>query len=409
MSKRMLILLLSIFTIFAYACTKKSTTPEIQLLPPTNLTIQLVENNQIQINWTDTSTNETAFLIDRKKGTFNWLMNYSDVAANLTSFSDNISTNSDTIYAYRIRAFDGVDFSAYSDTIAWFSDNAAPSELEIEQIAPDTLKITWHDNSVGEDYFRIDRKIDEKGWQIEYAHVSADTTHFFDYTTALYDTFNYRVYARSGISSSNSAENSFIPFLFAPTDLQLEALSATSIKLTWQDNCHNEDGYRIFFKRGETAVWDSLNFDENIQEVTDESVIPGIVNYYKICAYFKDETSGSVEGSINTLPAPSNFTCIQQNVHTFDLNWQDNSQFEQGFKIDRKIDDNDWISPFAVTIEDITTFIDSIIGREYDTVYYKLSAYYETYNSDTLETNSAITFPPPTNLQYEKIDIHTIK
>ena len=409
MSKRILILLLIITLAILTFCTKKTTTPEEQLLPPTNITISLVENNKIQINWIDNSTNETAYFIDRKMATYYWLENFGEVDANITSFTDNIPTNSDTVFSYRIRAYDEENYSAYSDTIAWFSINSAPSNLELEQIAQDSIKLTWQDNSIGEEYFRIDRKIDEKGWQMDYAHVPADTTHFLDYTTALYDTCNYKIFAVSGISYSDSTENAFIPFLPAPNNLELQALSATEVKLTWKDNCHNEEGYRLFIKRGETAVWDSLNLTENTETYSDEDVIPGIMNYYNICAYYENDTSGFIEDEINTLPAPNNLICTQRNVHTFELTWNDNSEFEQGFKIDRKIDFGDWVNGIGVTVPNATTWIDSTVGRNFNTVYYRLYAYYEAYTSDSIETNSNIAFPAPKNLEYEKLTIQSIK
>jgi len=412
MSKRILILLLIISLVVITFCTKKSTSPEEQLLPPTDLTISLVENNKIQLNWVDNSTNETAYLIDRKMGAFNWLENFGEVASNITSFTDNIPTNSDTVFSYRIKAFDDENYSAYSDTIAWFSTNSAPSNLQLEQMTQDTLKLTWQDNSIGEQYFRIDRKIDEKGWQMNYAHVPADTTHFLDYTTALYDTCNYKVFAVSGISYSDSTENAFIPFLPAPSDLQMQALSATQVKLTFQDNCHNEDGYRLYARRGETAVWDLFDIQDYISPtvmIIDTNVIPGIVNYYKICAYFEDDISGFIEGNINTLPAPGNLTCTQQNVHTFQLTWQDSSQFEQGFKIDRKIDDEDWINEIGNIDPNIATWTDSTLGRNYNVVYYRIYAYYEEYNSTKIESNSNIVFPAPSNLQYEILSVNSVK
>ena len=409
MSKRILILLLMISLVILTFCTKKSTEPEEQLLPPTNLTISLVENNKIQINWVGNSTKETAYFIDRKMGTYIWLENFGEVTSNITSLTDNIPTDSDTVFSYRIRAFDDENYSAYSDTLAWFSNNSAPSGLQVEQITQDTLKLTWQDNSIGEQYFRIDRKIDEKGWQTDYAHVPADTTHFVDYTTALYDTCNYKVFAVTGISHSDSTENAFIPFLPAPSNLQLQALGATGVKLTWQDNCYNEEGYRLFIKRGETAVWDSLNLPENIEEYTDENVIPGIINYYKICAYYENDKSGYVEKEINTLPAPNNLICAQLNVHTFELNWNDNSQFEQGFKMDRKIDEEDWINNIHTSPPNVTSWIDSTIGRNYNTVYYRLQAYYENYNSDVIEINSNISFPAPSDLDYEILSTNSIQ
>ena len=237
----------------------------------------------------------------------------------------------------------------------------------------------------------------------------ADSTHFLDYTTALYDTCNYKVFAVTGISHSDSTENSFIPFLPAPTNFQLQPLSATEVTLTWQDNCHNEDGYRVFFKRGEIALWDSLNLTENTEIYSDENVVPGITNYYKICAYYENDTSGFIFDEINTLPAPNNLICAQLNVHTFELNWNDNSQFEQGFKIDRKIDNDEWINEIGIVEPNATTWIDSTVGRSYNTVYYRLCAYYETFSSDSIETNSNIVFPAPSNLQYEILSVNSVK
>ncbi|MEA3475901.1 MAG: fibronectin type III domain-containing protein, partial [Candidatus Cloacimonadota bacterium] len=95
-------------------CSKKTTSSEEKLLAPSDLQISLIENNKIQILWTDNSTNETKFLISRKIGIFNWQENYGEVEANLTTFPDEIPTNTDTIYAYKVRAFDGENYSAYS-------------------------------------------------------------------------------------------------------------------------------------------------------------------------------------------------------------------------------------------------------------------------------------------------------
>ena len=373
MSKSILVILLIVSLVVFTFCTKKSTEPEEQLLPPTNLTISLVENNKIQINWIDNSTNETAYFIDRKMATYNWLENFGEVVANIMSFTDNIPTNSDTVFSYRIRAFNDENYSVYSDTIAWFSTNSTPSNLEIEQITQDTLQLSWQDNSVGEQYFRIDRKIDEKGWQVDYAHVPADTTNFLDYTTALYDTCNYKVFAVTGISHSDSTENAFIPFLPAPTNLELQALGASEVKLTWQDNCHNEDGYRIFFKRGETTEWDSLNIAENTKEWTDVTVIPGIENYYKVCAYYENDTSGFIDASLNTLPAPTNLYYEILSPNSILLKWNDNSNWENGFIIERKINNDNW-SEFSSVSSNTTEYTDNTINED-DTFNYRVYAY----------------------------------
>ena len=109
------------------------------------------------------------------------------------------------------------------------------------------------------------------------------------------------------------------------------------------------------------------------------------------------------------MPAPSNLICAQLNVHTFELNWNDNSQFEQGFKMDRKIDEEDWINNIHTSPPNVTSWIDSTIGRNYNTVYYRLQAYYENYNSDVIEINSNISFPAPSDLDYEILSTNSIQ
>ncbi|MBC8527276.1 MAG: hypothetical protein H8D22_10590, partial [Candidatus Cloacimonetes bacterium] len=405
------ILLIAIIVAFAFIltlCSKKTTSPEEKLLPPSNLEISLIENNKIQISWQDNSTNETKFLISRKVGIFNWQDIFDEVEANITTFSDEIPTNTDTIYSYRVRAFDGEDYSAYSDTVAWFSESSAPTNLQLEQIAQDSIKLTWQDNSIGELNFRVDRKIGNAEWQENYKIIEPDTTSYIDYNPSLYDTCYYKIFAVCGNSYSDSTRNYFIPFLPAPSNLQIEPLSATSVKLTWQDNCDREDGYLIY-KMEEGSDWDSTNVSENTEEWIDEDVIPGIINYYKLCAYIGDEHSGYIEDSLNTLPAPTNLQIEQLNVHTFKLDWQDNSNFEQGFKIDRKIDDEDWVNEIGIVDSNITTWTDSTIGRNYDVVYYRVYAFYEEYNSTKIESNSNISFPTPSNLTYQKLTISSIK
>ncbi len=328
------------------------------------------------------------------------------VPENLNSFNDFISTISDTVFSYRIRAFDDANYSTYSDTIAWFSVNSAPSSLQLEQIAQDTLKLTWQDNSIGEEYFRIDRKIDEKGWQMDYAHVPADTTHFLDYNTALYDTCSYKIFAVSGISHSDSTENAFIPFLPAPNNLEIQALSATEVKLTWKDNCHNEEGYRIFFKRGEIALWHPLNLTENTEEFTDENVIPGIMNYYKICAYYENDTSGFVEGNINTLPAPSNGQIELLSINNIKIFWNDNCNFEDGFKVDRKRGEDEWEVSYGIVNNNIEEWYDNNVEQLY-TYYYRVYGYISNYYSDFLECS--IFVKPSENILYVPNEYSTIQ
>ena len=351
-------------------CSKKTTSPDEQLSAPSNLQITLVENNKIQLSWTDNSTNETKFIIDRKKGVDNWFEKYSEVAANITTFNDIIPTNSDTVYSYRVRAFDGNNYSEYSIPTGWFADGTAPTNLQLEQIAQDSIRLTWDDNSVGELNFRVDRKIGDADWQENYKILEPDTTSYIDYNPSLYDTCYYKVFAVCGNSYSDSTQNYFIPFLPAPSNLEIEALSATSVKLTWQDNCEREDGYLIY-KRLEVTDWNIINLSPDTEEWTDEDVIPGIVNYYKVCAYIGDDHSGYIEDSLNTLPAPTNFIASVIDYNIIRLDWDDN-YFEEGYTIEKKRNNGDYQFLIALDQNEIS-FIDEITIT-HGIYYYKIYA-----------------------------------
>ncbi|MCK4358496.1 MAG: SUMF1/EgtB/PvdO family nonheme iron enzyme [Candidatus Cloacimonetes bacterium] len=109
------------------------------------------------------------------------------------------------------------------------------------------------------------------------------------------------------------------------------------------------------------------------------------------------------------IPKPTNFSCSQQDVHTFELTWQDNSIGEEGFQIERKIDNGNWI--IITHPPNDTTYIDDLNTKNdnWQTVYYKLYAFYQEEISEIVETNSDITFPAPSDLTYDKLTISSIK
>jgi hypothetical protein len=82
---------------------------------PSNLTANAVSASQINLNWSDNSSDETGFSIERCAG--NGCTNFAQIAtvgANTTSYPDSGLT-SKTWYRYRVLAFNGNGNSAYSN------------------------------------------------------------------------------------------------------------------------------------------------------------------------------------------------------------------------------------------------------------------------------------------------------
>jgi hypothetical protein len=76
-----------------------------------------VSTTQINLSWTDNSSNEDGFRIERCTG--NNCSNFAQIAqtvSNVTSFP-NTGLANNTWYRYRVRAFNAAGNSAYSNTI----------------------------------------------------------------------------------------------------------------------------------------------------------------------------------------------------------------------------------------------------------------------------------------------------
>lgn len=69
-------------------------------LAPSNLTGQAVSGTQINLSWTDNSTNETEFVIERKTGSGAFTV-IGTTTTNVVSFNDT-GLNQDTNYTYRV-------------------------------------------------------------------------------------------------------------------------------------------------------------------------------------------------------------------------------------------------------------------------------------------------------------------
>lgn len=105
---------------------------EISPIPPTALSASALSASAVNLQWTDASENETGFRIERRTtGAFTEI---ATVGSNVTSYTD--ACEPETVYTYRIRAYNGFGNSAYSNEAQ--ATTPAAATVSPDTTTPDT-------------------------------------------------------------------------------------------------------------------------------------------------------------------------------------------------------------------------------------------------------------------------------
>jgi formylglycine-generating enzyme required for sulfatase activity len=101
------------------------------------------------------------------------------------------------------------------------------------------------------------------------------------------------------------------------------------------------------------------------------------------------------------LPAPSNFSITQTSVFSCQLTWTDNSNGEQGFRIDRKKDNEAWQVGYAEVGKNVTEFDEDEADLDVNSIYYyRIYGFADENTSSTIDGNINMNCPAPENLTY---------
>jgi fibronectin type 3 domain-containing protein len=321
---------------------------------PSALTVTVQSSTSVLLNWTDNSTNETGFIIEREVGGGSWAV-LTTTAAGASSYTDTTVVPNNQ-YSYRVSATNSGGTSGPSNvvtgtTLAVTIPNS-PSDLEATVQSSTAIDLTWTDNSDNETGFVIERQIGSGSWYV-LTTTDADVTSFTDTTAVPKTQYSYQVSATNGAGTSNISNLATVttPALLtipaAPSNLAAAVQSATSILLTWSDNSTDETGF-VIERRVGSGIWSLLaTTPVGAANYIDTSAAESTQYSYRVSAMNFAGTSAASNVATATTPAtiplaPSNLALTVQSATSIRLTWTDNSNNETGFRIERQTGGGSW-------------------------------------------------------------------
>lgn len=183
---------------------------------PSALSAEINDDKQVALSWTDNSTNETGFIIERSTSDSGPFTEIGIADANLTTFVDTEVLEGDLRYYYRVIAEGPLANSEASATASVLTVPNAPTELALTNQDMGNFSISWVGQS-GITSFEVDISVDNFNTFVEgYESLSVDILTILDVEVAESGTYQIRVRA---LNTSGSSANSAV--LEVPVEIAL--------------------------------------------------------------------------------------------------------------------------------------------------------------------------------------------
>ena len=177
--------------------------------PPSNLRYEYVSSTEVLLRWTDTSDNESYFNVEWKKEADGEWSIYKWMSAN-SLLCQVTGLNPYTKYYFRVRAvsYTGNVDSVSNEILVTTAPPAAPSDVKAVSLSASQVKITWKDNSDGEDGFKVLSKPSNGYYFVEIATLPKNATSYIDSKVAPGYLYYYKIISYNTAGSSESKETS---------------------------------------------------------------------------------------------------------------------------------------------------------------------------------------------------------
>lgn len=197
----------------------------------------------------------------------------------------------------------------------------------------------------------------------------------------------------------------------SPADLQCSITEQSKITLRWSFTSIAATGFVIESSIGTGDKWSVIDsLPVNISNYEYNAYLDGIFYYFRVYALYDSIKSdySNVASIYYPLIPPTNLKLATLKAIQIDLSWEDNSQSEIGYKVERKMGETGIWQIAASLPSNSGAFSDTVVadGWEY---FYRIAAFdAETTSKYSDEIKIAVPISTPSDLSYELISNNKI-
>jgi fibronectin type 3 domain-containing protein len=318
---------------------------------PAGLTATAAATTQVNLNWSDTSSGETGFRVERCSlatcTDSDFVQTGAIRPANATSYSD-IDACSATAYQYRIIAV-GTGWESAPSNIFTAAATATPTTplLTVTRASETQVNLSWTDGNTDQSGYNVEHSLDGTLYTTVATALSGSARAYNDATAAPGVTNYYRVIAYKTATcgwSSPSLPQNAITSVLEPNAITATANSTTQITLGWADRTASETGFRILRCQGSGCTPDPtpiFTAAANATAYIDTAVTENTVYNYQVVATnstlpWESVASARVELATRTAAPPSDLSATRTSEAQINLTWSDTANNDEtGYKVYR--------------------------------------------------------------------------
>ncbi len=320
---------------------------------PFELSAVMGLSGHVNLSWRDYVADIKGFKIERapdvdgSPGTWKEVAKTTDVE----SYADPVPGSAS--YWYRVRAFNVLGASPYSDPVSVQVSAPYAPLLNVRPFADKAL-LSWAEpyGVFDVENFKLERALDSGGvpgdWTLLATITNVNTYEFTDTHLALNGIYWYRISAGNWVGDSPPSDEKFVIISGLPAPLDLKAVVgvSNSVDLQWETTSNDQDGFKVERATdyaGAPSTWSeiaSLNLS-NVYYATysDSTVSANTTNWYRVRSF---NTLGyspyCTPVSVKLTPPDAPLLSGSQFLDRIELYWSDSTAGSLGYRLYRAWD-----------------------------------------------------------------------